>query len=188
MLSTAPRRWPEAFFFLLRVSSFEEPRGVRVQVQEVFRFMTQRQFQCLSDVADGSEHTHKAWLFQQSARRKLVHMCIRRASTAKCICSSLCYRIGAVDFFHVPSVTSGACRCVQIMYRTLKRERVHNCKTCTERYIGSVSMCANNVPNVKKERIHNCKTCTERYIGSVSMCATHIYRALHRQRASDYTT
>ena len=29
-------------FFLLRVSSFEEPRRVLVQVQEVFRFMTQR--------------------------------------------------------------------------------------------------------------------------------------------------
>ena len=34
-------------FFLWPLSSFEEPRGVRVQVHEVFGFMSQRQFHFL---------------------------------------------------------------------------------------------------------------------------------------------
>ena len=52
LLSTAARRYI-GHFFLWSESSFEEPRGVCVQVQEVFGFMSQRQFHFLSDVANG---------------------------------------------------------------------------------------------------------------------------------------
>ena len=40
-------------FFLWALRSVEDPRGVRIQVQEVFGFMSQRQFHFLSDVANG---------------------------------------------------------------------------------------------------------------------------------------
>ena len=99
--------------------------------------------------------------------------------------------------YHIPftsvcmGVQRGASSLIYVLViyeidRALHRERVNNCKQCTERYIGSVSTIARNVPSVTsgacqlqemyralhRERVNSCKKSTERFIGSVSMIAS----------------